>query len=1294
MNETIAEPDESDVEEGLETSEQWGGDFPTPPESTAPKWNTPAGPVWTVSGREEGRRLRIRRVDGAPGLLRLGAVFRHAAIADHPRLRAPILWWRDGEDTYLATTLPEGEPLSEALPPRPTWSVAVDAIIPLAIALKDAHRRGVVHGSLAPWNVFYEGEMDHLTAVDFSTWVADPLEAGPFTPPEMVGAPNRRSPLPATDIHNLARLLIFFALSPEEAYRDRPNFETIPAYGISALERAIQKDPAHRPQTIDEFLAGLSFEPHWRAPAAMGNTAGNVQTGRVRGVEVFEHKSRGKGVRFHLDGPGDDFNRADSQGVFVYAEQEPAVFDSFLRLWEGAELNLMSAKKVEDSGGRTYLTADGETLPVIAPHWPVSVSDVLKARGCPQRVVVDLRDGGERTYHLAFGNLVHGFLEDLATEEELTFEEALRLRLPDLRLEFLAAGVDDAKLATLIEDGKAHFENLRRFARPRTLHASPGDRVGWCGENAEVTRYSTRYGLEGRTDLVVTDQDQGLQIVELKSGKPWHDHAGQVQSYALLWEELARAEGMSTTGHLLYSRTGQMKEVRLDGVEDRHGLMHGRNGLMALYRSFVDPGSEYRAPYFMEDPTLCRQNECRFRRDRCKAQTELLGLNPKRDTTGARPDIPAELLRQARRYHAHLTRLVEMERWADHMALGAIFQPHRLTERIADGSAATNLRLLPDRDDQDQGDRRRAYLEGEDLHVFSPGDRILIHRGDIDAAHLFRARVMTRDTGAGQGHLEVKLDTGHVTEEMAGLDWTADVMPARLGYRTAHRALYRVVSNGNRQLLEVLLRPGDVATDVLTSREEEKSGELHPATKARLNESQRDALYHALCDRPASLIQGPPGTGKTTVIAHICLELVERQKKVLLCALTNTAVDTMLIKVLDAALIRGEEPPPFLRLGSASRSPLLADELRRRGLDPTEYFSDDRAKKAGSLAAIDNILRWTKIIATTAHSAMGHPVSTFYDRISQGPAFDVALIDEASQLSEPMALAPISMARRFVLVGDHRQLPPIVTSEQVMTAFLVGPSTGDIDDDLDGDAGRVDHGEFAADSTRRPFPLAPSLLDAGMGGLDISLFERLARFLSPWMLTTQYRMHKGIMSFPADQFYEGRLVAHESVADHRLDLKIKALPPHLAEDLPVVFVDVAGEEVGRTNPEEARALLETAQLLCGATEGVTLGILSPFRAQVHLLRSLRSEFEISDGCDIDTVERFQGNERDVILASLVKTERPGEFLSDARRLNVALTRARKKLIIFGSRECLVQDPTFRQWLSSPQTTVVSWKSSL
>lgn len=1212
-------------------------------------WQSEFGPLW-VGKNADDQPVLVRSLAGAPGLLKLGAHLRHASRAEHPRLRPPFHWWKTESDTFIAHRLPEGVPLALGEFAPLTFAQALLAITPLALAMRDAHRKGILHGALSPWSLFFDPHRCEITALDLGTYAFGGARTSPFLPPE-ARSPQAQLTIEA-DIYLLARTLIGLTL-PDESLRTPPNLQTIPAFAIPTLLASLDESPQKRPATVEEFLSGLAFAPSRPLRKAAEITQDANIFGRARDIEVFEHPSRGQGIRFRLFPEGGD----ESLAVFLYQSQAPHWYQDLERLWDNAEIRLLHAQRIEDSRGRVFLTFQPQTLLVIEPHWPVSVSDILKAQGCPSRVMVDRRDPGSFSYHLPFGNLVHQFFEDLIADETISFQDTLNKRLPPLFLDFLAAGIDDGKLESLLVESENHFQNLRRFAARRTRSGDHQDRVGWCGEFAEATRYSSRYGLEGRTDLVVTDKAEGLQIIELKSGKSWHDHPGQVQSYALLWEEVARSEELEASGFLLYSKSGRMTPVPLDENQDHATLLHGRNGLINLYHSLIDLEHDHRPPFFMQEPALCREGACRFRKERCKFQTSLLGLNPDFPRSDHWQGIDAELVDRSRLYHRHLTALIERERWEDHRALGSILSPTRLEERLLEGTAVTNLSLQPD------DDPRQVRLCGDHLEVFSPGDRLLLHHDLIDRSQVFRATVVDDQSDCGPGELLVFVSTGIAGAPNRPKSWTADILPARIGYRTAHRALYRLLDEHRFEILDILLRPvrhrheqESLATSGAPSR-------LHPATESTLNNSQLEALREALSNTPATLIQGPPGTGKTTVIAHLAMELIARDQNVLLTALTNTAVDTMLIKLLDAARHRGESYLPFLRLGSAARSPALSAALRAHGLPPDEFFSEDLARRSTSLNALARRLEQVQIVASTAHSALEHSVVQFLASRRATP-FDVALIDEASQLTEPMALAPLVAARRFVLVGDHRQLPPIVTSERALSTFMEA----------------------------RDEAIAAPLRKAGLAGLDRSLFERLARFLAPRMLTTQYRMHTSIMAFPAERYYDGRLIAHDSVAFHRLQLPAGLPDGPLTAEAPVCFVDVRGLERGRSNEAEAEALFTIARQLLDSGSNESLGIIAPFRSQVHLLRRRFREANLLQDVMIDTVESFQGNEKDCILVSLVKTDRPGDFLSDARRFNVTLTRARKKIILFGHRECLEQDPTFPQWLKHPSTTHYSWNS--
>ncbi len=294
--------------------------------------------------------------------------------------------------------------------------------------------------------------------------------------------------------------------------------------------------------------------------------------------------------------------------------------------------------------------------------------------------------------------------------------------------------------------------------------------------------------------------------------------------------------------------------------------------------------------------------------------------------------------------------------------------------------------------------------------------------------------------------------------------------------------------------------------------------------------------------------------------------------------------------------------------------------------------------------AVDRTLSAAEVVCSTNSTAGSDLLG---DR-----TFDVVVVDEATQATEPSCLIPITRGRRVVLAGDHRQLPPTVLSRE---------------------------------AERR--------------GLARSLFERLAGSAAEEvlkMLTVQYRMHRRIMNFPSRAFYDGGLEADESVRDHTLrDLGFAVesvegpLRTILVPEEPLVFIDTAGSGSGerqradsssRENPAEAEMVVELARALRrGGVPDTGIAAISPYRDQVDLIRK-RLPDRAGD-LEVRTVDGFQGREKEVVLLSLVRSNPDGElgFLEDLRRLNVAITRPRRKLIVVGDGATVSSHPLYARF---------------
>ncbi|MGM0555664.1 MAG: PLuB system helicase-like protein [Myxococcota bacterium] len=1237
----------------------------------APTYDTACGPLWEVDADQlfDGGNARhpvwlLRSLPDIASMLHAGPVLEAAGRFDHPRLRGPSVWRRIDGTVWTAAPKPRGELLSETALGRCSWSEALELWRPLAEAVQRAHRSGLVHGQLAPWNVWIDAEARKLSALEAGHWIGAPqLDDAQATwlAPEMRAAAGERDPSPASDVYGMARLLVRL-LRPDQAGAATPNFTGVPAYAIPVLERALADSPADRPDRIENLLratapldggADLELPP---APDEEPDEVASLMHAHVSNIETFEHPKRGAGIKFFLNCPASHAPLGERVGAFFYEDRSPDVFRSVSEVFEGAELNLIRARVIRNSSGDIFVTADDETLPVVEPHMMLSVSDVLKSENCTSRFLTDQRDSGSSSRPLVFGILVHGLLDELAAPDAPSFEDAFARQSRGLRIDMLAAGLTDRDLPKLESEAHEHFDRIRRFTEPRTRDSHELDRVGWSGRHVEVTRYSARYGIEGRVDLVAEDADEGLQVIELKSGKAWDGHFSQLRFYRFLWEGLSEQRELPISGHILYSKQGRMRPAPMEDTARERKMLRARNQLVGALRRLVTADEGAHIPYYLENPRHCRAAACNFRRDRCSEQTDVLGLNPEVSpadaTEGDWRGFEPEVIERAWRWHRHFTRLIERERWAEGEALGAVLQPGRLEERKQRHDAIDDLTL----EEVDSG-RGRVTLSGDHRQTFTPGDYVLAHRGDIEHGHILRGRI--EDIDGERIHLES--GGAQMAQALPADGWILDDLPARIGFRQAHHAIYRALRGKNPRLLDPLLRPNSSAARLAFERASDREFETDVSL---LNNAQTDAVRAAVDNEGFALVQGPPGTGKTTVIAYAVRELLARGERVLVSAFTNTAVDNLVVALLDVGI------DDVLRAGTMRKSPELARELEALGYTPHAFFSDDLAERTASIDALADQVLSRRVVASTTHGCASSSLIDFLqgDADSERP-FDTVIVDEAAQITEPMTLAAATLAERVVLVGDHRQLPPIVSHEAARSVFL-----------------------------ERNDRLPESLRDAGVAGLDRSLFERLADRLPCVMLEEQYRMHHDLMAMPSRAFYGEKLRASDSVGARQPLEHSGSGPDVLAEALdpsrPLVFVDVPSQTTTRANAAEATAVVRAAaSLLDGSEHPPSIGVISPYRAQVQLIRHGLAD-ELGDAAasiDVDTVERFQGGERDVILVSLVKTDHAGDFLADARRLNVTLTRARSKMILFGSHDCLVVNPLFRSLLEQPQTHVLRWE---
>ena len=695
---------------------------------------------------------------------------------------------------------------------------------------------------------------------------------------------------------------------------------------------------------------------------------------------------------------------------------------------------------------------------------------------------------------------------------------------------------------------------------------------------SEYTLISPTFGLKGRADAL----RRGMPV-ELKTGKntsrePRFQDKIQAACYALMLEE----RGVDVDhGTLLYTKNTTLERTEESGdLSPAKEFTMGKGLLEFVVRSRNELAAlEGRGeiPTGYEADAKC---EYCFEQDTCMVVSGRLDQESKAGAVGrAIPEDEQEYFEQF--YEA-----IEAERRAVHAEYRKLWE-QTAEQRADDDRALIDLEPLGQREVDGNRWELRARKPREAVSKLREGDVALASDGDPVEGHAELCRI-------------TKLDEEIVVTADEPVDLhRLDVYPSELSVDRMLTALH-----------DTVLKSTASRKDILFGR---RDPEFSDGRKSFIdnNEGQNRAVNLAVNADDCALIHGPPGTGKTYTIARLIRALVDRGDRVLVTAFTNRAVDN----ALEALRDQGFEDICRVGTDTGIREDMLDLQLKTRG-DPPERAAE---------------LQHAPVVAATTASCGS--------RVMREQSFDVAVVDEASQLTEPAAMAALNRADRFVLVGDHEQLPPVVQS---------------VDPDAEGDV---------TDSNP----------------LTTSLFERLINDYpeAAVMLTSQYRMSQRIQAFSSAEFYDGALrPATAEVAAQSLSAVCD--PAQLPEALrdQVAFVDPGGRRVGNTNPTEADRVAEIVEsFIAAGADPDSIGVIAPFRAQV-------AEISRRVGVTVDTVDRFQGSSKEIIILSFVATGRlEGPLFEDHRRINVALTRAKKGLVLVGDREALAADSFYKRMLT-------------
>lgn len=517
------------------------------------------------------------------------------------------------------------------------------------------------------------------------------------------------------------------------------------------------------------------------------------------------------------------------------------------------------------------------------------------------------------------------------------------------------------------------------------------------------------------------------------------------------------------------------------------------------------------------------------------------------------------------------------------------------------------------------------------------------------------------------------------TEEPIGVQLSFD----ETSYKLMFEALDRTMKAKNNRL--AYLR------DLFYSHQKAGRFSFEPMKFPWLNPTQERAVNEVLWAKDVAIVHGPPGTGKTTTLVEAINETLMRESQVLVCAQSNMAVDWISEKLVDRGINvlrignptrvndkmlgftyerRFESHPDYPQLWAIRKAIRELRSNRKKGSESFHQKMDRLRSRAAEIEIRINaeLFGEARVIACTLVGSA--------HRLLEGMKFGTLFIDEAAQALEAACWIPMRRASRVILAGDHCQLPPTVKSIAALRA-----------------------------------------------GLGKTLMERIAENKPEvvTLLKIQYRMNEEIMRFSSDWFYGGQVesapqIKYRSILDYdhpitwidtsdeenQMTIEGEAAPEDSAstsssssaanQNSDLNFKEqFVGESYGRINKAEAElTLLTLAEYFTKIgkqrvlSESIDVGIISPYRAQVQYLKKLIKKYEFFKPyrrlISVNTVDGFQGQERDVILISLVRSNDEGQigFLKDLRRMNVAMTRARMKLIILGNKDTMTKHPFYKK----------------